>query len=703
MIRCPLWIVLLLICRPEFVLGEQSKQEDTAPIAKVDALGDLLPRGARLRFGTTRFRAPALVCDLALSPDEKVIVSIGDELIVWDAQTGKVLWRAWARDHGFNWSAAYGVRGIAFSSDSAHFYTANKKGDINCWDVKRGECSVVSVKAADHATLEAVRPYQCKSIDVTRDGRRFAIGGPGGVTVCRQDGEFLYHVANQSSNEIDLNTGDRLLFDGDGCLAIFAPYGGLLAVATSDTPNTIRLLESATGKEIQRCELRSRLVRMAFSPDNKQLAATERDSSVRMYSVTSGLELWSRTIRLTDPDENYTSAVAYSPDGKTVAVCATDYSIYLFNAATGDNTGKLEGSHWYPWALAFTADSQTLFSSGWDSVIRRWDVASGKQIELEKGFHATGATAIAPNGQWITCEKDTGAIGLFDAESGVEVRTIPATDIGHSQLAFSSDSKFLAGGGSSEEQVHVNIWNVDSGERLHHWDWSKGNDPHSTVEGLSFSPNGKHLAASVFRQGKAGIWDLSTGKQTALLKHPSVYGLSFSPDSKTLATAGWDSMVRFWDVDTGLSSESLNVRADRPNGEDLRMYTVCYSPTGSLLATAQLDGHVRIWKAETQELIQSLVGNGRFAYGAMSFSPDGKLLATGQSNGQVVLWDPITGHKVADIGQHQHHVYTVCFGRDNRQLLSGGGDGCCYLWDVPPIPPASETQNETTFCRETPE
>ena len=48
------------------------------PVA-TDALGDPLPTAARLRLGTLRFRHPSSVVDLALSKDEKTVVSVGDE------------------------------------------------------------------------------------------------------------------------------------------------------------------------------------------------------------------------------------------------------------------------------------------------------------------------------------------------------------------------------------------------------------------------------------------------------------------------------------------------------------------------------------------------------------------------------------------------------------------------------------------------
>ena len=119
--------------------------------------------------------------------------------------------------------------------------------------------------------------------------------------------------------------------------------------------------------------------------------------------------------------------------------------------------------------------------------------------------------------------------------------------------------------GPCGDQVHVAVWDVPTGRLLHRWDWPKGRDPHSTVESLGFTPDGSRLAAAVFRQSAAYVWDLTAGQQIARLAHNEVYGLSFSPDGKTLATAGWDSIIRFWETDTGKLRREVKV-ADRGQG-----------------------------------------------------------------------------------------------------------------------------------------
>src|SRR4051812_696710 len=95
-----------------------------AATPKLDQLGDPLPDGALFRFGTQRFRPPSGVDELALSPDEKVVVTQGNELIAWDTATGKELWRSNGVEGNFNWIAAsYGIRSLAFAAkENQTFY-----------------------------------------------------------------------------------------------------------------------------------------------------------------------------------------------------------------------------------------------------------------------------------------------------------------------------------------------------------------------------------------------------------------------------------------------------------------------------------------------------------------------------------------------------------------------------------------------------
>lgn len=657
----------------------------------VQAVGEARPPASRLRLGTSNFSPPSSVCDIALSPDGTSIVSVGEDLIVWDARTGKERWRAkeWRTDSN-RFSTGYGIRTVAFSSDSSQFYTPGNSV-INSWNTTSGEHRKIGIEGAKFGPSDEMR---ATSIDVTNDRKKFALGGVDGLIVCDEQGKCLFQIDNKIPNAQDED--DRLSFTGEYSYGRFSPDGRQLAIATSNRPQEIRFHDADSGRELNTIKLTSKLVRMDFAPDGKQIVATERDSAVRLYDLESRESQWSHIVKLTNPFENYTSGVVFSPDGKTIAAGATDNRIHLIDARTGEEAGTLIGHHWYPWTLAFSSDSKTLYSSGWDKVIRSWDVVTREQLPVPEGIRATAVVTISPDGQCVAYADDTSTVRIVDAVGGTERRTFHLPGMAFSQLLFSPDSHQLAVAGDADDKVRVVVWDATNGKQLHLWSWPKGNDPHSTVESLSFTPDGQQLAAAVFRQDAAYVWNLTTGEQIAELKHRRVYGLSFSADGKTLATAGWDSIVRFWETSSWSDPRELKIEDHvPPQGNDLRMYTVCCSPDGRLVATAHLNGKVRIWQAKTLELRGEFQVPGRFVYGAMDFSPDGLWLVTGAMQGQIELWDSFTAKKAWGVGSHDSYVYTVRFGRDSRTLVSGGDDNFSYVWRLgQSIPNATQTQEE---------
>src|SRR5262249_1611437 len=71
----------------------------------------------------------------------------------------------------------------------------------------------------------------------------------------------------------------------------------------------------------------------------------------------------------------------------------------------------------------------------------------------------------------------------------------------------------------------------------------------TTVEGLSFSPDGKLLGAAA-RDGRTRLWETASGRERADVdwKGGKVKDVAFSPDGSTIAAACSKSIV-VWDVD----------------------------------------------------------------------------------------------------------------------------------------------------------
>jgi WD40 repeat protein len=71
------------------------------------------------------------------------------------------------------------------------------------------------------------------------------------------------------------------------------------------------------------------------------------------------------------------------------------------------------------------------------------------------------------------------------------------------------------------------------------------------VQSVTFSPDGKTLAAADFNSPATYLWDVATHALVAILNDPDSTGVaqaSFSPDGKLLATADWNGRTYLWDI-----------------------------------------------------------------------------------------------------------------------------------------------------------
>jgi RNA polymerase sigma factor (sigma-70 family) len=642
------------------------------PRVRTDAHGDPLPEGALFRLGTVRFRHPGSVTAVALSSDGKTLATEGSGTIrLWDATTGKpgpVL-----VDPEESYGA--GQNPLAFSPDGRRLFFPNngafrQNGHVAARDLTTGQTDVV-LAVGPGTKIHAVHP--------SPDGRLLAVGTSAGVRVLDlASGRISWTAPNGA--EASRPRDDRLLFHGPYSLALFSPDGKVVAVNASDAPTTLRLLDPDGGKERRRIELGARLVRPAFSPDGARVAVTERDNAVRVYDVATGRRLHSWAVTLTNPNENYTCAVAFSPDGFTLAVGATDNAVHRWDLRSGRELTPLRGHVWYVTGLVFSADGRRLFSVSWDGTIRRWDTGTGQE-ERVAAEAATGTVARSPVGSILAWEEDGGVLHLSDAATGKTLRTLPAHPGGVSYLAFSPDGSVLAAGGG----LWVQLWDVATGKVLRRWSWPKGKDPHACVNDLTFTPDGERLATASMRSNEVLLWDARTGDRLARAPHQMAEGVVFTPDGRTLVSAGWDRALRWWAVPELRPLDAVLLREQmQASGplSDPRFEALARSPDGRLLATINLGGGISVWDALDRKRLHSFEATAGQCN--LTFSPDGQWLSTGGYSGDVALWDVRTGQQVLKLAGHPARVFTVAFSPDGRTLLTGSDDRTALAWDLRP-------------------
>jgi WD40 repeat protein len=314
-------------------------------------------------------------------------------------------------------------------------------------------------------------------------------------------------------------------------------------------------------------------------------------------------------------------SLAFSPDGKTLAagVSSKNNGVVLYDVMTGDLKHVLNKLASGPGLPRFTPSDGKFVLAGHyltgpdigeefrQTVVVRWDTATGKQTGYYSFPGTVGSGVISPDARWVvTGVKDkvpAAVVKVWQIEPRQEIATLDAgEEFGRLKCsAFSPDGKLYAmGGGTQRERGKIAFWNCEKlkGKRVL---TVKG----GYLEKMSFSAKGRLLACSTnYLQGArpfaaVEIYDLEADKWLPFEIRPK--GTSriaqLSPDGKLVATGylldGDDGKrdygIELWSTATGKSVAVLK-------GAKKLMEEAAFSPDGTLIAASNPNGELLIWR-----------------------------------------------------------------------------------------------------------
>jgi WD40 repeat protein len=357
----------------------------------------------------------------------------------------------------------------------------------------------------------------------------------------------------------------------------------------------------------------------------------------------------------------------------------------------------------------FSADGKTLISAGLDHFVRRWDLATGKQINCTKMQTAFDVDdyyrnlTLSPNGKIfaIVSKKN---VCLYDTETGKEIHNLPIDENRLAFVYFSNDNKKVALVTlNPENRVAIEIYDLADKKRLtitsdriresalapdgrtfaliewkriRTFDALTGKELASTAsdrwQTLQYAPDGQSLAFAGQNE-RISIRDPKTLEEKASIKGGPKYRLAFSPDGAILAGWGKD-RVAFYEVASGREIRNL---------EGLHGDGFGFSPDGKDFGNwGGLSRELALWDVKTGQRLQYRPGSnggGR----CMAVSANGKLVASGNNYGPFLhLWESTTGKLVRSLKGANVSFRTCAFSPDGKWLI--GADTMCTLlmWET---------------------
>ncbi|MGL4551913.1 MAG: WD40 repeat domain-containing protein, partial [Gemmataceae bacterium] len=646
-------------------------------------LDEPLPPGALLRLGTLRLNLGGSVRSVAFLPDGSRLVACGNSLLpakMFDVRTGMPV---------RTFRTARPELGLFVLAHPRGDAVLTAGSSLTLWDLATGmeRWRIDRAQAQQAAFVQNGRWVAVIGHDgaiVLHDGATGAearrIAGPprtvqklagnparAEVAVTRRSGEVIV---------LDPGTGDTLwraqahssqtwvVSDTQTPAVAYDPTGTTLATGGAD--GTLRLWDARTGRP-GRVLARGPVACLAVTISAGRVAAAFTDNTIRVYDTATGKELrrWEggRHIR----------CLAFSPDGRTLAGGTGErIHVPLWDTRTGERLLKPDGHQASLQSLAYPANGR-LVARSYRSGSFAWDTLTGRPTPLAVPPLAWWGEAFAPDGRTIALSEPDG-LAVRDVTTGGRRTLLPGGKDHAGSLAYSPDGRRVAGVFDGGKFI---AWEVATGKRL----LDRNIDPEAAESsGLAFSPEGTGLLYAL-ADGQAYLHDLSRGtdrKVFNLTREASPSGMrwavAWSPDGDRIAGADGQH-VHLWDAVTGTAVLTWDHHHLR-----FASSAVAFSPDGRLLATmsGSYPGNVvKLWEVRTGLRVREFTGH-LSNMRCLAFAPDGRTLATGAADATVLLWD-VTGRQ----GRAPRADLSDCWA---RLASADAADGHAAAWELAASP-----------------
>ena len=382
-----------------------------------------------------------------------------------------------------------------------------------------------------------------------------------------------------------------------------------------------------------------------------------------VWDVSTGQQVLSRGGR--EGERSYSGIASISTD--LVAVGGSD-SISFVNAAKGIVAERWQGVPGVVTDLALSADGQQLASTGWDGVVRLWNLPRQQNPVAFDVQTTARQLSFSPSGDRLVSAHEGGVV-IRDAESFRILHRLA----GERAPVYSPVGHLLAT--TSDSGLAIRFWDDRSGQQTQSPIRLDG----QTIGRLAFSTDGKWVGCLTNRGTVVAleIADPQNRQQfdiASSVKRYRYLAFGVHPNGQHLiAMPASHRTVKLVDLES--RSEQIL------EGPMTQIYDVAFSPDRPLLASCGND--LFVWNTSTGEIQTSIVEN-TGATQQVTFSPDGTSILTRGFKGNVSLWDLQSGReKMRLLEEFEQRPHSVAFSPDGTRIVASINDGTLMVWSAP--------------------
>jgi WD40 repeat protein len=375
--------------------------------------------------------------------------------------------------------------------------------------------------------------------------------------------------------------------------------------------------------------------------------------------------------------------VAWSPRGVFVSEGPEKSGLIdIRDAETGKSVLSFQGHHGDVTDVAFSPDGSKLASTGDDGKLNVWDPSTGRLLSSLSAPEEARGPSFSADGSLVSATWSSNVVKILDLSTdgvgrGVSIpvrRTVVDT-------ALSPDGKHVAVAKQWEDDEVGAVFDVKTGEQ--EFALAGPNCCYQPpFRGVSWSPNGRFIAAS--SQGTARVWDAETGTVLhTLVGHTGlVHSVAWSPNSSRLVTGGSDGTTKVWKIGPEGVRELWSFSAQESKSG---VVGVAFSPDGSRVMAGDADmSALKVWDLGP-------TGDAEWAnlpapgHPGAEFMPDGERIVTSSGERRhsefsgygdaLTIWDLQTGRSQRTIGPPTDYFRFQSFdvSPDGSSIALGGG------------------------------